>query len=503
MIWPLVITFSFFATLANSINFFSGILNQHTGEIYLGTTHYFEDYFFYLSQFFQGAHGVWLTANRYTAELTQPSILFWPNVLLGKIGGVLGLSPILSYNLSVIFLTFIILVTIYAIQRRIFSGQAVRALTAFLITITATSFMNRIWVDGKPMWYPFQLWKTPNFALDRLGSVPHQLVQTLLFLLLVYVWFFIKNKKLLFSIIITALLTSLNPVMTALFFVAAWLSGNGSFINTIVFAIVAYYYNHLISLQPHVQSKIWEASQQLATTPLFLLLSIGPVSILGVLGIGKILQKPKSIAFFGLVLLIICYLLFFSPIPKLIGISNSRVLFPALYIFWGALATEGLFFLSKKKILLIAVFFLLTIQTLVWEIQQKLVVKPEERIPLLYLPKDVYSGFAYLASLSPLSDVVAASPTSHMDAMVPAFTGHTSYTGHPFATIDSDAKRAEVSKFFQMQMDSKEAERWLKEKSIRYVLFTKFDGDISRFENAYPFLKKLFTTGEATIWNFY
>jgi len=55
-------------TLLNSINYFVGVYRQQPGEVYLGTTHYFEDYFFYLSQFFQGAHGGWLTQNRYSSE---------------------------------------------------------------------------------------------------------------------------------------------------------------------------------------------------------------------------------------------------------------------------------------------------------------------------------------------------------------------------------------------------------------------------------------------------
>ncbi len=499
----IVLFFILFLSSLNSINFFSGVINTKPGEVYLGTTHYYEDYFFYLNHFTQAAHGAWLTANRYTTEAISPSIMFWPNILLGKLGGAGGLAPQWSYNLSVFLLSFTILFFTYQLMQSVFNNNKSKALIAFFFTTTATSFMNRIWVDGTFMWYPFLLWKTPNLAFDRLGAVPHQLVQTLLFLLLVYVWFFIQKRKLIFSTVLITLLTTLNPVVSGLFLLTSWITGRGNFLVSVVFLIVALYYNSLTNTQPHIQSKLWEAGQQVATTGLFMMLSIGPIVILGVLGLRSIFLKPKPIMTFGAVLLIICYLLFFSPIPKFLGVSNSRVLFPALYVFWGALAVEGLKFKIsnfKFQIILLSIFFLLTLPTLYWEIQQKLVVRPHERIPLLYLPREIYDGFTYLSSLSPLSDVVLASPATHMDSIVPALSGHTSYTGHAFATISSNEKKAISSKFFAKNMTSDQARQWLARQNIKYIFFTNFDGDKSQFQLKYNFLKELYGAQTVTIY---
>ncbi|MBI4066375.1 hypothetical protein HY411_01520, partial [Candidatus Gottesmanbacteria bacterium] len=470
-------------TIVNSSNFLTGVRSTKTGEVYLGTTHYFEDYFLYLSQFFQGARGQgWLTANRYTSEQTPASILFWPNVLLGKLGGMFGLSPMVSYNLSIIILTFITVITIYRLQRRIFPGEPFRALVAFLFSVSATSAMNHIWVDGRSLWYPFQLWKTPNFAFDRLGAVPHQLVQTLLFLLLIDAWFFFRSKRLpavLLSTFLLVLITSLNPVMSALFLVAAWGAALvqrekrvivGLLILSATFTLATFYYLTLTNQQPHIQSKLWEAGQQITTTPLFMLLSIGPISLLGTIGAVTLIKRARPIELFSIVLLATGYALYFSPIPKIIGISNSRVLFPAMYASWGILGVLGLEtlailfhkYVSQIKVSLLTVFLsclylIVSLPTLKWELAQKLLVKPEERVPLLYLPNDVYEGFSYLGRQGSFDDVVLANPVSHMDAMVPALTVHTGYTGHPFATIASDKKRTEASRFFQRQMTADEA----------------------------------------------
>ncbi len=487
----IVVFIALILTIANSSNFLAGLWRTNQGEVYLGTTHYWEDYFFYVSQFFQGAHGGWLTLNRYTSETTPASILFWPNVILGKVGGLVGLPPQISYNVSIMLLSFGVLIILSRLS-----------LIAFLLAALSTSLINRIWVNGQPMWYPFQLWKTPNFALDRLGGVPHQLVQTLLFLLLVYVWFFVQKKRVLFSMILMTLLTTLNPVMSGLFLVATWVTGQGNFFVTTVFLIVSLYYNTLTNAQPHIQSKLWEASQQTTTTPLFMLLSIGPVSLLGLVGAWAAIKRgARPIEWFSGALIAASYSLYFSPIPKLVGIGNSRVLFPALYAAWGILGASAMPSSKKMTTILLVLFLLLTIPTLKWELGQKLAVKPEERIPLLYLPSDIYKAFVSLQTIGTFDDIVLANPGSHMDAMVPALTGHTGYTGHPFATIGSEEKQAEVSRFFRGEMTVGEAEGWLRDRQIRYILTTTFDGDSSRLHQAYPFLNVLFTTGNATIWN--
>lgn len=510
-------------TLANSSNFFAGVMRTAPGEVYLGTTHYYEDYFLYLNQFFQGAHGGWLTANRYTSELPPPSILFWPNVLLGKLGGAVGLSPEISYNLAVLLLSFAVLITISSLMHHAFPKDNTKAFIGFLLAVLSTSLINHIWVNGRAMWYPFQLWKTPNFALDRLGAVPHQIVQTLLFLLAMHAWFFFHPKKIPALLVLLVLLTTLNPVMSALFLFSVWVTylltkprQGSSFITrvaaTIGASVTAWYYTMISNQEPHIQSKLWEAGQQITTTPGFMLLSIGPISFVGIIGAWAAVKRARPVHIFSIVLLGTGYLLYFSPIPGLAGISNSRVIFPAMYAAWGILGALGIESLATQlhkhlssmkisfvTIFLSAIFLLLSLPTLRWEFGQKLLVKPEERIPLLYLPNNVYAAFVYLRNLGSFDDIILANPISHMDTMVPALSGHTGYTGHPFATIGSGTKRAEASRFFRRQMAPDEAVRWLRDRKIRYILLTTFDGDFTRFPQAYPFLKVLFTTKDTAV----
>ena len=373
----IVIIVSFIFALFNSIQFFSAIAQQPPETVYLGTVHYYEDYFFYLNHFYQGANGGWLTKNQFTSESTKPSVIYWSNVLMGKIGGIFGLTPILSYNIFLIITAFITLLASFFVIRLILKNDQ-KALIGFIFSTFATSFMNYIFVDGKPIWYPFQLWRTPHFTFDRLGGAPHQILQTLLFYFLFLSLFSYQRKIQWFSPIIGILLTTINPVLSVLLLLFTWLiklitravawlfehrhshsslttprfslfAQHAALITTTLLTFITYFLllRTLDSL-PHLQSKLWEANQQSTTTPLFLLLSIGPVVVFFVAGILPAVARRNDLLIIAVLLPVICYFLFMSKIPSVFGFSNARIIFPALYAFMGAIAAEGLFWIAYR-----------------------------------------------------------------------------------------------------------------------------------------------------------
>lgn len=504
MVPILVIIISAILSFFNSIGFFTGLLREPSGTVYLGTIHYFEDYFLYLNHFFQGAHGQWLVANRYTSEITAPSILYWSNLLLGKIGGLVGLSPIFSYNGSVILLSFFVLLTSYTLLKKIFPSDRLRAFAGFFLSATATSMMNYIHVGGKPMWYPFQLWRTPHFAFDRLGGAPHQLMQTLVFLLLSILYFRKDSPKIKITailVILGAFLSTINPIQAIIFVAAAWGTTllSPSIRKTHALALLmlstatlltVLYTNSMLSTLPHLQSKLWESWQHTLSTLPFLLMSIGPVSLFFLLGLLFSLRQKNPMLLFGIILVLGTYTLFLSPIPKLLGISNLRVIFPALYPFMGAIAVNGVFFIAKKVtaiIIVVLLFVLTSLPTIYWEIEQKILNQADRADQTIYLPKTIHAMFTTLITTGRFDDVVLANPKTRMDAMVPALSGHTTYSGHMLATTRSGEKQDRASRFFAFNLS--DAENFIKSNNIRYILFTSLDGDVARFVRMYPFLK--------------
>lgn len=509
-----VVIFALVLTIINSIGFFAGLLNRPANTVFLGTIHYWEDYFFYLNHFFQGAHGAWLTANRYTSEATAPSILYWSNLILGKTGGLLQLSPIISYNLSVFLLSFFTLVTSYLLLKKIYPTDRLRALAGFFIGAAATSMINYIRVDGKPMWYPFQLWRTPHYAFDRLGGAPHQIAQTLLFLLLTILYFHKESAKpklvVLLSLLIIAL-TTLNPVQAVMFMGAAWACtlalpamrkthAAPLFLISIIALASFVFTNSVLSTLPHLQSKLWEAAQQTTTTLPFLLLSVGPVSLLFFIGLPPSLRQKNPILLFGAILVLGTYTLFLSPIPKLLGISNVRVIFPGLYPFIGAVAANGIFSLKSKHLiaLCLALFLLLSLPTMRVELEEKLAPLKRTSDILVFLPENISQGFTELAKL-PFDAVTLGNPESHIDVLIPPLSGHTTYSGHPLATTNNNEKRWMATRFFLLQMP--DAYTWLTKNNIQFVVLTRYDGNKELLMKTYPFLLPIYTNPGMTIFS--
>lgn len=509
-------------TLTNAIGVFVGLGSRPPNTVYLGTIHYWEDYFLYVNHFFQGAHGAWLTANRYTSEITPPSILYWTDVWMGKFGGLFGLSPIVSYHVSLFLVTIITIITMYVLLTRMFPKSKMYALIGFLFAALSTSFMNHIYVNGKPMWYPFQLWKTPHFALDRLGGVPHQTLQSLLFFLLTILCFSRQSThpkmKLILIGILAFSLTSVSPIQ-AVIFLGAYLATQGIlFIQKkpvpyakllvlfLITAITFIYVYFLSTTIPHSQARAWDGQQHTRAALPFLLLSLGPISVLFLLGILPSIFSGNALFIFAVILVLGTYGLFLSSVPQFIGVSNLRVIFPALYPFMGGVAVNGVLFIARKltKIippmtsiaLIVLLFIFMSLPTFFWEIEQKIQSQTDIKDQNLYLPTPINDMFTALQTTGRFDDVVLASPKAHLDTLVPALSGHTTYSGHMLLTIGSGEKQMNASQFFAR--NKPDAKNWIKENNIRFILFTSLDGDIKRFTQTYPFLRIYKAFGEST-----
>lgn len=519
-------------SILNSISFFAGLFNQPQGSIYLGTVHYWEDYFFYLNHFFQGANGAWLTANRFTSETTEPTIIYWTNILMGKIGSIIGLSPILTYNVFLLILAFLMLLLMGAILLRHFRYQAVPAASAFIFATLASSLQNRVTSsEGVRIFWPYQIWKTPHFAFDRLGGAPHQIIQSILFFILsVTIFWDIKNQKIkhLHYIIPSSagiLLATINPAAAAAIYASALVTvliikiSNRNLAPTIIpklfisgffTGLTCIYMLHLMNIQPHIQTKIWEAVNQNATTWPFLAASIGPIIIFILFGLlSGNLQKLNPLEIFGLILFTGAYFMFMSPIPAKVGIGNMRFLFPATYIFLGIWAVHGLDFVSAKAreltgigkktayIGLLGLFILLSLPTNVWELSQRW---PKSNSILLYLPEDIYQGFLFLKDQKPPDLVALGNPASHMDSLIPPLSGHTSYSGHMLHTINHPLKQQTAMAFYSGGLP--DPEKFLQDNHITYVIFTGYDGTRAEFTTGKKYLSVIYENPGITVYKF-
>jgi hypothetical protein len=535
--WVFVIAICGTLAITNSISFFVSLARKPVGTTYLGTIHYWEDYFLYLNHFFQGAHGAWLTVNRYTSEVTSPSIIYSCNVLLGKIGSLFFLSPILSYNIGVLLLSFTALFLTFLFLRRIFASQPALAFWGFVTGSFATSLINRVHAQSGGMtWWPFQIWRTPHFVFDRLGGATHQQFQTIF----AYLFFILlsvkpttprKEKIALWGpICVNILLTIVNPIQSVfyvgmlygayavIFLIRRTKLNRFEWLRMILLGVTTglsfLYISGVLNELPHVQSKLWEASQHSYTNIPFLLLSIGPIVPLAIVGLFKRWKNITLIEMFGLLTIASGYILFLSKIPQTVGFSNLRVLFPASYVFWGLYAAYGVQFLSEKirphvrflslisiQTLIVTFYMCLSLPTVWWEIQQKL-TEPNPQDQTVYLKSSIMSAFDFLSKETPYDDVVLANPDTHMDTLVPAFSGHTVYSGHMLATVKNDQKQKTARDILTGMMKKEDARLFFSENRIRYILMTPSYGNLHALElkESYPFLTKLYENSDATVY---
>lgn len=473
---------------------------------------------YYVSQFAQGAHGAWLNHAMFTEESLPPTLLHYPNIMLGKIGFLFHLAPMDSYNISIMVLSCLFLLCAYTCLIKLFPTPRY-ALPAFLFFLFSTSFMNRL-PEGSPYpFFPFQLWNTPHFVFMRIGSLPHYLVMNIFFLVLL-VLLFTQNKKHIYIIPASCMLTILQPIAATLLVVTyglATLFWKNSRdwkkigILTIGYLMGGLYLTSLYFTNDYVHSMAGEAQWQVRTNLLFLLLSIGPIVPYAVFGMIFRYKKASAIERFGMILLPGVYIAFLLPISEHIGMSNARLLFPAQYLFWGWFGAVGLFELAerlkhvvryKKNTiigLLFFVFFISVAPTIVWEFQQSLPPEHHYTDPHFFLPTSTYTAFLYLSE-QPSVSLILANPTTRMDILIPAISGQRTITGLRYTTPHLEEKRNNAMLFFAMKMEKDKAKHYIESHHMTHILFTNRDGDKEAFERSYPFLSPVFSTVTAVVY---
>lgn len=487
-----------------------------TKYIYVGAPHYWQDYLLYLNQFYQGAHGAWLVANRFTGETTHPSMLYEANLFMGKLTWFLP-APV-SYLLWLFILSVVSVYCIYLVIRLGTKSQTLAAIGTFY-AVCATSFINHIWVDGKSVWWPFQIWRTPHFAFDRLGGAPHEILQTILYLILTLLVFSPQRSKMrtaLAESIVAATLALLNPVHAVFFVLSLWVTANIRKVRLLdaleitgIVGFVSLLVNNTLNSPPNLYSRVWEAGQHTSTDWPFLLASIGPIFIWAAVGgFRAVRTKPTALTIFGITSIVLSYAIFMSPVPRLVGVSDLRFLYPSTYTFLGLFAVYAHTFLVSRvpvrlkppvSVGLLVLFILLSLPTLWWQIANRLEPPDNDTRLTMTIPKSTFDAMAFLSG-KPYNDVVLANPAMHEDSLIPPLSGHTTYSGHMLVTIDNGVKQQKAASFFTLSMPPDEARGFLSASHIRYILFTRSDGNEENFSTYYPFLMVAYKNSDATVY---
>ena len=180
----------------NSLPSIVGVLRTPPGNVFLGTIHWPGDYFYYLSQFAQGqTHWFW-SYDLYTNDFSKQTLVGWVNVFLGKVFSLIGISHMSAYGLLVLLLSGILMWASYILIRQYYPKDVKKRIIAF----TLFSFSNALpfleFQKGAWSLSYYDFWTNNGLPFNRLGGVPHHLIErTMLVLIVLFVLRFWDGKK--------------------------------------------------------------------------------------------------------------------------------------------------------------------------------------------------------------------------------------------------------------------------------------------------------------------
>lgn len=535
-----VIAITFLASLGNLFQVFYYFFKRPPNTMYIGITHWYEDYFYYLSQLKQGAMGNWLVSNKFTTEPVPPSLNWFVNLFIGKIGHLVGLEPWQTFAVSAFSFSIIYLFLMYWVIKKLFPHSAFMRLSALTIAIVSNGFYKVDMTGAAVKIIPYEYFYNYTSAFNRLGGVPHLILQNIASLVGLVVFSdvikaIISNKIFHFRRIIApvllcsglmALLFIINPIyvfvdglvmgITALGYgiVSKKIKTIARFISIVAIMLIPLMLLVVIQLpifrHPFYQYfRQWEASIPPTSISNFII-ATGAIAMLIPLGLKRYWQQKEPLRVIGLIYIFFQIILYFSPIPKILNIPSFRILQPPAYVFMAAIAVEGLLSLAQFITWIVRsrytniIFFLLLF--LFVAIQIPVIAKTiNERAhdvildsPINYFDKDLYQALTFLEKQQRNKAVVA---TGNLELFVPVISGHTVYAGHRSLTLSYEQKTAEIFNLYTLHYSSDQARTFFSANNIGYMLWQKDRGDYHAVMSKYPFLNVLFENNRLVIFS--
>jgi len=525
----LVVFFALFVTFLSTSSYFAQRIRRPANHVFIGLPHYFEDYYYYLDQFYQGAHGGWLTLNNFTHEALPPTIVYLNNIILGKIGGLLGLAPYTSYNLSLLLLKFVFIILCYRVLMIIFPDKVSLRLFAFLIFLFSTSFPVVVWSPfGIESINPLLIFRAKNTFFSRFGNVPGPYIDNILFLLLVIIsfrppkrsWFYLLSLSIL--VLWLTVSDSAKSFVFLAFFILMFLlkrPNRFSFIPVAVAAFsfllpVIFLYRFLSNDPVYMQALRWDYQEYFNQFNYMNFVSyihsFGMLGILVCLGFVSAFLK-KNTFFEKLIIAISLISLIGFFIPKIIHlpIAGFRFILTSTYLFLAIVALWGILFLEKifkRKLALpiIVLYLAVSLVTIYSSFIKEITPLAEPEFHFAYLPGQVYQGFMALEKMEPKEAIVLASPRTSTDLFIPGLTGKKTFTGHSLTTLNSPQKDKEADDFFYQYLGQDKALDFLRKNNIKYVVFTFYSHNFANDElyKHYPFLRQVYRNNLMIVYSY-
>lgn len=522
----LIVLVAMAAGLINISHVLIGAFQTPPQSLYLWTGHYYADYFVYVQAMVQGARGSWLVENPYATDDPSRTLLAWGlDLLLGKIGGFLRISPFVLYWLVIAVFSFLLVVLIFFwLDKLLAKKPFYLRFSAFLMTLLAAPFFKIVKENGLKF-IPYDFWYAPSKLFERLGRVPRHLLDQILgvTVILIISETFLKIDRLSLKMIIKRSLIAAFLIGIVLTFsylaiillVAIGLTGAYLLFRNylarrrisypiLLVLIVIFLVDFPIGLAVKyfsqfsgvlVRCGLWDVGQQIHYPFYFVLLTIGPILVFVPFGLSKFFRQLTPLKLLTASVFLVSWSFYFLPMAVFFKASYVRFLTPLSYLFLGATSALGIETLAGlaariKKWLFLGTATLLLLLFLpsnyfFW--QRWLVFDPR----FTYVSYPTHQALLFLDSL-PENKAVLTAPTGFLGSYLPIFVDKKVYLGREFYTPNFEEKKALASLFYEGKMAPEEAEKLLSDNGIGYVFWQEAEGFSKNNFSAYLFLEPIF-----------
>lgn len=473
-------------TLLNEVPLLVGIIRAKQDMVFLGVISHAQDYFYYLSQFAMGKNHWFFGFDPLTTEVHDLTLVGWPNIFLGKLFSIIGISHIYAYQISVALFTFFFLLLCYQLITKLVATRLLRLFMLFLFVFTNN--LPLISRDRLGFHVAFKdFWFNLGNPLTRLGGVPHQLLANcaILIIFLGTIRYYKQHTKssLVYLALAGFILASINPVQWMVVGIVvvthAFFSQKRQLLLPAILIIVsglpiAIYLKELFAGLPYSQLVIWETAQHVSLGVKDLLSTYGVTGIFAVIGLVLIAKNKnfenRLVFLYG----IISFALFYSPLPQLLRLTNARFIssVSVLVLVYSAVIAVKIIIdrLHHKKIayaVLSTIIIVLFIPVFYLEVKDSTSYFQLNNA-YFYLPKTVLSVFAKARDISSENDAFLVMwPYNNSFA---GLTGRREFNGHPLMTIDAKRKDDIAWQFFSGTVSQQDMQKLLQENHITYVI---------------------------------
>lgn len=499
-----------FGIVQNALPIYMGYKSTPANQVWLGTIHHPNDYFYYVSQFAQGKESWGPAKNLYTHDFGDATLVGWVNVWMGKFGSILGYEAIQSYHAWVIILTAVFLFAVFLLLQKSVSERQHRlpaAVVSLFLFLVNAPFSRRVaGENGLQQWEPVDYWFNFGNPGQRLGGVPHHLLMhsvlaVIFFLILLYFRSHQSKKQQFITTVLFSfcgvLLGSVQPVHWIMACCVAGLTGVHqlfviikqkkaffssmhrlfwpAFVIFISGLVPAWQLKQLFTVLPYSQLTQWEFANSVFVPLSTFILATGPVLLLAIFSVFILrLQLFRLPAFVLLSYVCLSLALFFSPLPGLVKLQNVR--------FLSSLTMVGLSFMGGYALVVLlqrlgrlqwlgiacVLFIVLAVTAPAHWKQFALMQKTGQGNAYIYVDTSVIEAMNQARLISQPDDTFAVMWPYHIS--FPAVTGRTIYYGHPLLTVNAEQKGGENYHFFSNIKSPAEQLSFLKREGIDFVV---------------------------------